>query len=472
MISKIEINGFKSFHHFSMEFSPLTVIAGANASGKSNLFDALQLLSRLAETDIKTAFGEQRGNASELFTQFGENIYADEIHFAIEMLINRKIKDNWGGEAQLKYTRLRYELKIQRRKNTRGYIDDLIVVHEKLENLKHNEDSWVKQHIPKEYLDIWRPRVDTGKRGKPYITTEDKNGIPTIKIPQDGKQGGKETPANVVSQTVLSGINSVDFPHVFAAKEEMRSWKFLQLNPDDLREPTRQEANASDVITHSGKNLAAALFRIKLDDEYSLREISRKLNSFLPNFIEVDVVDDKANKQFIIKLKGEDGREFSSRVLSEGTLRLLALCIFLYDDNHRSLICFEEPENGIHAYRIKAMADLLKDLSVDFSDIEMPLRQVLVNTHSTILVHEMLKLKNEKHIAIWLSKMNTLVTEINGKKMKMKITKTYPVIRDKNKQVVIPFSEEKEKERKMTLADLVELLETSDFENTSQYLLN
>ena len=68
--------------------------------------------------------------------------------------------------------------------------------------------------------------------------------------------------------------------------------------------------------------------------------------------------------------------------------------------------------------------------------------------------------------------MNTLVTEINGEKMKMKITKTYPVIRDKNKQVVIPFSEEKEKERKMTLADLVELLETSDFENTSQYLLN
>ena len=68
--------------------------------------------------------------------------------------------------------------------------------------------------------------------------------------------------------------------------------------------------------------------------------------------------------------------------------------------------------------------------------------------------------------------MNTLVTEINGKKMKMKITKTYPVIRDKSKQVVIPFSEEKEKERKMTLADLVELLETSDFENTSQYLLN
>jgi len=59
MITKIEIHGFKSFHNFEMVFTPLTIVAGANASGKSNLFDALKLLSRLAETDLKTAFNEQ-----------------------------------------------------------------------------------------------------------------------------------------------------------------------------------------------------------------------------------------------------------------------------------------------------------------------------------------------------------------------------------------------------------------------------
>jgi AAA15 family ATPase/GTPase len=102
MITKIEINGFKSFHDFNMAFMPLTVIAGVNGSGKSNLFDALHLLSRLAETDLKTAFGEQRGNASELFTQFGQDWYADEMTFAVEMLVNKKVKDNWGGESSLK----------------------------------------------------------------------------------------------------------------------------------------------------------------------------------------------------------------------------------------------------------------------------------------------------------------------------------------------------------------------------------
>jgi predicted ATPase len=63
MITKLEINGFKTFENFKITLSPLVVIAGANGAGKSNLFDALQLLSRLVESDLKTAFGEQRGDA-------------------------------------------------------------------------------------------------------------------------------------------------------------------------------------------------------------------------------------------------------------------------------------------------------------------------------------------------------------------------------------------------------------------------
>ena len=101
MITYIKINGFKSFHDFEMKFTPLTVIAGVNASGKSNLFDALSLLSRLAETDLKTAFSEQRGESSELFTSYGKGNYASEMEFIVGILVNRKVKDSWGQEAEL-----------------------------------------------------------------------------------------------------------------------------------------------------------------------------------------------------------------------------------------------------------------------------------------------------------------------------------------------------------------------------------
>ena len=462
MITYLKINGFKSFHNFEMEFTPFTVIAGANASGKSNLFDALTLISKLAETDnLKKAFSEQRGEFIELFTQYGDDNCASEMDFTVDMLVNTTVKDAWGNIAKLKYTRLRYELSISRISNSSG-IQDLVVTKENLVKLNHQEDTWVSKVIPKDELEHWRPKVSVGKRGIPYIETGIENGIATILVPQDGTTGNKRRfPLMNATRTVLSSFDVIDFPHVLAAKEEMKSWRFLQLNPDDLRQATSKN-NGEDTITISGKNLAAALYRIKTSDKFILKEISRKLNSFLPNFIEVDVVDDNENKQYLIKLKDTDKKEFSSRVLSEGTLRILALCILEYDDKHTGLLCFEEPENGIHPFRIKAMANLLKDLSVNFKDKDMPLRQVIVNTHSPVLVGNMLQWENDDTVSIWYAQIRTLISEIKNKRTKINITKINQVLKKETLQHSLVFSEQ---DRKLTLSIVKEYLKTADFEN-------
>jgi len=447
-----------------MAFTPLTVVAGVNASGKSNLFDALHLLSRLAETDLKTAFSEQRGDPGELFTQHSEERYASEMVFTLDMLLNRHIRDNWGGEAELNNTRLRYTLAIARKTNNMG-IDDLIVKHEELKKIPPKADHWAKKMIPKEAVSLWKAKRAGGSR-VPFIKTIQQNERTTIKIRQDGRQGGKATPADAVSQTVLGNISSVDFPHAFAVKEEMRSWMFLQLNPEDLREPTRQDIGLRDTITVGGKNLAAALYRIRQTDPYSLKEISRKLNSFLPNYTEVKVRDDKVNRQFTIRIEGEDGKAFSSQVLSDGTLRLLALCVLEQDDKHTGLLCFEEPENGIHPFRMKAMAHLLKDLSIDFTDADMPLRQIIVNTHSPVLVNQLLQWRANNDVSVCLSRLNTLITETDGTRNKIKITKMSPVLKEKENSVQLLLFPVSEPERKVTLAEVIDYLETADTENT------
>jgi len=442
MITKIKINGFKSFQNFEMEFTPFTIIAGINASGKSNLFDALMLLARLAETDnLKKVFKEQRGDFLELFTQYSEGEYAKEIFFEVEMLVNKALKDGWGNEKELKYTRLRYRIKIKRFTNDIG-IEDLTVTEEHLENLKHGEDTWIKK-IPKESLEYWRPKVTTGKRKKPYLNTDIEEGILTVNVSQDGGGGNKRRfPLHNAIRSVLSSFDTVDFPHVLAAKEEMRSWKFLQLNPEELRKPTNKE-QGDDKLTSNGGNLAATFFRIKQEDEYSLKEISRKLNSFLPSFIEADVIDDKENKQYLIKLKDNKKNTYSSRVLSEGTLRILALCILEYDTKHTGLLCFEEPENGIHPFRINTMAELLKDLSNDFLDTSMPLRQIIVNTHSLKLVGVLHQWESDLSVSIWFSEMRNAILDIHGKRMEMSITKMLPV--EKSGQLSIELSEQEKK---------------------------
>lgn len=457
MITYIKINGFKSFCDFEMEFTPLTIIAGTNAAGKSNLFDALQLLSRLADADkIHTAFREeQRGDMHELFTQYDDNYSAPEMEFIVEMLVNRNVTDAWGATASLKYTRLHYELKIRHFINKSG-IEDLEVVYEKLTTLKHQEDKWIKL-IPKDEIEYWRPKVVTGKRGIPYIYTESQNGLPTVFVPQDGVRGGSKRsfPLRNATRTVLSSIDSVDFRHILAAKEEMKSWRFLQLNPEDLRQPTSKKTG-EDIISPSGKNLAAALFRIQQEDPYSLIEISRKLNTFLPNYTDVTVKDDTENKQYIIYLKSVDGKEYSSRVLSEGTLRLLALCILEQDNKHTGLLCFEEPENGIHPFRIKAMVNLLKDLTTDFNDPDIPLRQVIVNSHSPVLVSEIQKWKDDINVSIHFAEMRTRVISTSpDQKIRLNVSKIVPV--SKEGQLSLTFSEQ---DKKLTIQTIKDYLET------------
>lgn len=453
MITYIKINGFKSFQNFEMEFTPLTIIAGANAAGKSNLFDALRLLSRLAEVDrIHTAFREeQRGEMRELFTQYDEGECAKVMQFEVEMVVNKNITDAWGASGTLKYTRLRYELKIRHFVNENG-LDDLEVIYESLNTIKHKEDNWVRL-LPRETLEEWRPKVVTGKRGVPYIHTDTQEDIPVVIVPQDGKQGNKRSIIlKHATRTILSSFDSIDFPHILAAKEEIQSWRFLQLNPDDLRQPTSKKTG-EDTISISGKNLAAALYRIKQNDSYALVEISRKLNQFIPNYTDVLVKDDVENKQYIIYLRGEDGKEYSSRVLSEGTLRILTLCILEQDEKYTGLLCFEEPENGIHPFRIKTMVELLKDLSTDFLDIESPLRQVIVNTHSPILVKEVHNWKNDKNVSLHFASMRTRVVEVCGKKQKTKVTTILPV--EKDGQLTLKFSDQ---DRKLSLQTVTEYL--------------
>src|SRR5438876_8801901 len=132
MITQIEIDGFKTFKDFKVELAPFQVIVGPNGSGKSNLFDALKLLSRLADNDLNTAFQELRGETDELFTTLPSGRSVDHIHIAVDMLVNRKLKDRGEGEIELireevalrkevalKYTRLRYELELTH--GTDGY---------------------------------------------------------------------------------------------------------------------------------------------------------------------------------------------------------------------------------------------------------------------------------------------------------------------------------------------------------------
>src|SRR5690242_8075211 len=112
MITRVEVDGFKSLRDFSADLEPFTVFIGPNSAGKSNIVDALGLLSRLASVSIAEAFKHGRGRSSDQFTRHGATS-ATAIRFAVEYLTYGWY-DPAQGAVPAAQTRFRYELTIER----------------------------------------------------------------------------------------------------------------------------------------------------------------------------------------------------------------------------------------------------------------------------------------------------------------------------------------------------------------------
>ena len=61
MLTRLEVDGFKNLLGVSIEFGSFTCIAGENGAGKSNVFDAIQFLSLLADMSMMEAAQQVRG---------------------------------------------------------------------------------------------------------------------------------------------------------------------------------------------------------------------------------------------------------------------------------------------------------------------------------------------------------------------------------------------------------------------------
>jgi predicted ATPase len=378
MITHIEIDGFKSFRDFAVDLRPFQVFIGPNSAGKSNLFDAIVLLSHLAgDSTLYEAFRKCRGEISELFTLYPDGQRAEVMSFAVEMLIGKTVTDDLGTTAEVSSTRLRYELEIERREE--GGFERLYVTREALRAITGDDDIWERGNIPARARKAW---IIRGRR-PPYISTED--GV--ISKHQDGRSGRRqETTAGRLERTILSTVSSAEYPTAYAARQEMLNWRFLQLDPVSLRSPSN--IHSLTELLPDGSNLAAVLYRMAREDEFALTDVSRDMANLVPGILRISVQPIIEREEFLIEAETEDHTLFSSRVLSDGTLRLLALVTLRNDPGHQGVLCFEEPENGVHPSRLERIVAVLRSLSTDFERDEegdLP-RQVLVNTHSPSLL--------------------------------------------------------------------------------------
>ena len=404
MLTRLEVNGFKNLVDFALDFGPYTCIAGPNGVGKSNIFDAIRFLSLLTERTINEAAlqirnaGEETGDIADLLC-YGRGQRADRMSFAAEMIVGGEVRDDFGREANASSSFLRYEVafRYDPPSPTGGLLGGLTLEREELRPITAGNAG---RHLRFPHSKSkFRDSVVFNKRHarSGFISTQidPETEQAAIVVHQDGGSHGRgrPSPAQGATRTIIGTENTSATPTILAARREMQSWRVLALDPAAMRRPDRYTQPPG--IAANGAHIPATLQHLaNLAIEQGERSdvvcqmVSVVLSELVP-VNTVEVVKDDVRQLLHLQVEEQSGIKLRANSISDGTLRFLALAAVTEAVDENGVFCMEEPENGIHPAKLEAMHRLLHDIAVDVDelvDLENPLRQVVVATHSPYFV--------------------------------------------------------------------------------------
>ncbi|MCK6588055.1 MAG: ATP-binding protein, partial [Polyangiaceae bacterium] len=325
---------------FAVDLEPFTVLIGPNSAGKSNVLDALGLLSRLASQPIAEAFKQGRGKSIDQFSRHGGEI-ADRIRFAAEFLEHGDYPAPKSQDNELQ-SRFRYELTIERQ-TLRSGVEKLVALDEHFRAMGHNEDTWIQAHP--ELV----PYAHYSEAGVDYIT-ELKSRFAAAQQAIGHPVGLPEEINVPPTHTVLASTRGIAFTNL--VRENLQGCRMFDPKVGPLGEPS-DRIDAGE-LSPNADNLPTVLAELPPN---VIGEIRADLASLVPGIASFDVRPEGDEIRLDIELSG--GEHLPARIVSAGTLRILALLTALRMKPRPFLLGIEEPENGIYPGRLRALLALL-----------------------------------------------------------------------------------------------------------------
>ena len=329
----------------SLSLEPLNVLIGPNASGKSNLIEALSLLAA-APGNLQEPI-RLGGGVSEWLWKGADRVPTA----AIDVIVTYPF-------ATLPGTSLRYCLSF----TGNAWLFEL--VDEVVENGGQTKVDDGQPDIYYQYsLQQERPVINV------FNTTPENRFLPLL-------QGNDIRP----DQSILSQRRDpFTYPELtYLANQFGRirfygEWNVGRYAP--VRLPQRPDAYPSELL-EDASNLGLVLSQMLNQPPVKAR-ILEQMKDFYPSFNDVNVAISGGAVQTFFHEKGLNQPVPATR-LSDGSLRYLCLLAVLCNPNPAPVICIEEPELSLHPDIIPEVAKLLIEASSR--------SQIFVTTHSDILV--------------------------------------------------------------------------------------
>jgi energy-coupling factor transporter ATP-binding protein EcfA2 len=366
MLTAIQVKEFKSYREAILPLAELTVLIGSNASGKSNLVEALQLLAWIA-----------RGR------RFSEIVYAlKERQLDLRGPIARLVRSEkspvffLGGALQFEALH--------------GIVFDLAVGVQ--EDGMHLIDEWAR-----ETTNVAEDDLSYSEECRLYEANIDRQQGPErhgdmLDVAYAGFDGAPAIITCIDQQAVFTQLTTpARIPNKYVREQEaipkaarqiqsaLESILFLDPVPRRMRD---YSFAVERTLQGDGSNLSAVLFEL-------CKKQGRKADvlAFIRALPEQDILDVSfltgPRGEVMVQLTesfGGDAHTYEAALLSDGTLRVLSVAAALLSVAEGSLVVIEEIDNGVHPTRAKLLLDNIQRVARQRS------LRVLLTTHNPALL--------------------------------------------------------------------------------------
>lgn len=367
MLATLTLDNFKSYRHARLPLAALTVLIGANASGKSNAIEAMRLLSWLAQG--------QRLSAIQYTVHNGDRVVRGTVD---DLALERGDSFGLGAETtNSEWNKL--SMKLTRR------VDGL---HITAETLTHDGAT-----LPLYTLD--QPSHDRGTdagvaynnfsrgRNKPHVTCSDQAAVFT----------------QLSSPATFDAAHRLSRERIPPVVRQLEQWLAAMLFLDPAPARMRDYSfPAESVLQGDGRNLSAVLYNLWSDSQVEAPEALRTgddrlatnreaILSFIQSLPEQDIAGlsflQEPRGGVMVKLTetfGGTTRDYDASLLSDGTLRVLSIAAAMLSAPEGSLVVIEEIDNGVHPSRARRLLQNIRNIA------ERRSLRVLLSTHNPALL--------------------------------------------------------------------------------------
>ena len=329
-IRRLKIENFKSIDSLEVKgLAPFSVFAGANGSGKSNFFDALDFVSLFVNNGIKVALREHGGFANILSAK-RKGIDSKKFSFEIECdLLEQQEETPTAFYYSLSINNLNGEPKIE---EYLYFNERQLIVHRRGDG----EVSWSKERFPGPFL------------------------VPAI-------------------HSAL--WRSPNHP----LTELLKNLNVYRIDPMGAKEPDKSDLDPTMQLERKGNNLASVLHRLEglAGDEVIREEILDWMAMIVPGIENIETEGQRLADRTALRFK-EKGFEkpFPAHLVSDGTMYALCLLVAVLDAPPVpvcGMTLIEEPERGLHPKAIYELIDLMRQQA-------SPENPIWLTTHSESVV--------------------------------------------------------------------------------------